>query len=313
MIRKIILIVAFIFICWPSLANDALKPNEPHDAQLITSDIDHFWEAFDAMADGDPTVTLQELYLDRASPGLNDFIRLRIQGVEELLEVIQAHPQYYASLRERTPQVATMEPHIRESFSKFKELYPEAHFPDVYFVVGRMNSGGTASDTGLLIGTEMYGLCEGTPTTELGDWHQQVLKCIDGLPHIVTHELIHFEQPSIPADQRSLLSQSIREGSADFISELISGKHINTHIHEYCLPREAELWAEFKQEMNGSEMGAWLYGGQQDGRPADIGYFFGYRIAQAYYDKADDEKTAIRDILLIDDFKKFLAVSGYAP
>ncbi len=137
--------------------------------------------------------------------------------------------------------------------------------------------------------------------------------CIDGLPHIVAHELIHFEQPPIPNDQRTLLAQTVHEGSADFLGELISGRHINGHIHEYCLPREAELWAEFKEEMNGTDIGGWMYGGQPEGRPADIGYFFGYRIAEAYYNQADDKKKAIRDILLIDDFNEFLAASGYAP
>jgi hypothetical protein len=314
MFRHFFLLIALVLILFPAHSDaDRPAPNDPGDAQLVTTDIDHFWEAFDAMADGDTVAALQSLYFDRASPGLKDFIRLRIQSVEELMGVINAHPLYYASLREGSMKVASMESDIRKSFRTFKDLYPDAHFPNVYFLIGRMNSGGTASDMGLLIGMEMYGLCEGTPREELGEWHQQVLMCIDGLPHIVAHELIHFEQPPIPNDQRTLLAQTVHEGSADFLGELISGRHINGHIHEYCLPREAELWAEFKEEMNGTDIGGWMYGGQPEGRPADIGYFFGYRIAEAYYNQADDKKKAIRDILLIDDFNEFLAASGYAP
>ncbi len=44
--------------------------------------------------------------------------------------------------------VAKAEPAIREAFRKLKDLYPEAVFPDVYFVIGRFNSGGTASRHG---------------------------------------------------------------------------------------------------------------------------------------------------------------------
>jgi hypothetical protein len=38
----------------------------------------------------------------------------------------------------------------------------------------------------------------------------------------------------------------------------------------------------------------------------------GYRIAQAYYERAADKKTAIRDILRVKDVEDFLKRSGYA-
>jgi hypothetical protein len=39
----------------------------------------------------------------------------------------------------------------------------------------------------------------------------------------------------------------------------------------------------------------------------------GYRITQAYYDRAPDKRQAITDILSIRDFDAFLAASGYRP
>jgi hypothetical protein len=47
-------------------------------------------------------------------------------------------------------------------------------------------------------------------------------------------------------------------------------------------------------------------------RPKDLGYYMGYRIAQAYYDSASDKREAIRDILAIRDAHEFLKKSGYA-
>ena len=39
--------------------------------------------------------------------------------------------------------------------------------------------------------------------------------------------------------------------------------------------------------MAGSDVSDWLYGGTPRGdRPADLGYFVGFRIAQAYYERA---------------------------
>jgi len=39
----------------------------------------------------------------------------------------------------------------------------------------------------------------------------------------------------------------------------------------------------------------------------------GYQIVEAYYDRADDKREAIRDILTIQDAEAFLDASGYAP
>jgi uncharacterized protein YjaZ len=65
--------------------------------------------------------------------------------------------------------------------------------------------------------------------------------------------------------------------------------------------------------MNERETAGWLYGGQPEGRPADLGYFFGYRIARAYYERAEDKTRALREILTATDFPRLLEVSGYAP
>ena len=47
------------------------------------------------------------------------------------------------------------------------------------------------------------------------------------------------------------------------------------------------------------------------GRPADLGYYIGYHIKKAYYDRAPDKARAIREILHIADARQFLARSGY--
>jgi len=60
-------------------------------------------------------------------------------------------------------------------------------------------------------------------------------------------------------------------------------------------------------------MSQWLYGGADEatGRPADLGYFMGFRICQAYYQQAKDKKQAIVEILNTRDFNRLLADSGY--
>ncbi len=203
-----------------------------------------------------------------------------------------------------------MEP-IRASFRKLKALYGGALFTDVYLMVGKMNSGGTYTENALLIGVEMYGRTKDTPFEELSDRHKQVIKPIGEIPHIVAHELIHYQQ-KYPKTSKTLLGASIGEGSADFIAELISGSHINQHLHAYGNPKEWELWQEFKQAMFTNDTALWLYnGGKIKDRPADLGYYVGYKIAEAYYKQLPDNKQAIKDILEIKDFDNFLKSSKY--
>ena len=108
-------------------------------------------------------------YLDAGSAGLKEFDRLRIEGPAKLAATVASHPRYYESLRGREARIAEFEPAIRDSLHAMQRLYPAAIFPDVYIVIGRMNSGGTLSPTGLLVGLEMYGRHEGWPEDELGD------------------------------------------------------------------------------------------------------------------------------------------------
>lgn len=200
---------------------------------------------------------------------------------------------------------------MRAAFRKLKDIYSDAVFPDVYLLIGRMNSGGTFTPNALLIGVDMYGMTPTTPKDELSDWHKQVLKPIDEIPYIVAHELIHYQQ-KYPAGERSLLGASIGEGSADFIAELIAGSHINKHLHTFGDPKERELWSEFKNSMAANDTSLWLYNGNKvKDRPADLGYYMGYKIAEAYYKNAADKKQAVRDILEIKDFNAFFSASKY--
>jgi uncharacterized protein YjaZ len=64
--------------------------------------------------------------------------------------------------------------------------------------------------------------------------------------------------------------------------------------------------------MRGPDSSEWLYNGTSaKGRPADLGYYLGYKIAQAYYQGGRDKKRAIRDILEAQDFEQFLRKSEY--
>ncbi|HEY0459432.1 MAG TPA: DUF2268 domain-containing putative Zn-dependent protease [Pyrinomonadaceae bacterium] len=285
----------------------------PDAAKFVTSDINLFWAAFDKAKPENDLIVYRDEYLKKGSVGLQEFTRLRIGSSCSLVNSISASPKYYAALRESSLKVAAYEKRTRAVFHKLKEIYPEAVFPDVYFVIGRMNSAGTLSDKGLLIGVDMFGKNEGAPVDELGVWHKAVVSSVDRLPYIVAHELIHYQQ-KYPREsgEWTLLGKALNEGIADFVGELIAGDTINPHLDKYANPIEKELWLEFKKEMAGTDASNWLYQGDKTvGKPADLGYWMGYKIAESYYKNAKDKKQAVREILEIKDFQKFLADSRY--
>lgn len=298
----LVLLTLFITIC--SYAQN----RDPLATEIITADLDRFWIALEKAGPEVNPEALDQYYLKPGSKGIKGFTKGRIKNAEHLAAVIKSHAQFYHSIKPSIDSIANMKTQIRQSLVKLKEIYPDAIFPPVYFVIGALTSGGTSSKDGLIIGAEMYGRSQNTPTEELNDWLQSVIKPVKELPHIVAHELIHFQQHY---DGGTLLAASIKEGSADFLAELISGRHINQLAHEFANPQERELWFEFKEKMNGKDYTGWLYSSVK-GRPNDLGYWMGNKITKAYYDQAPDKEAAINDILNIKNFDRFLEQSGYA-
>lgn len=62
------------------------------------------------------------------------------------------------------------------------------------------------------------------------------------------------------------------------------------NIKEYGDLHEKALWQEFKNSLCKNNGADWLYnGGTVKDKPADLGYYIGYKIAQAYYENAKDK------------------------
>ncbi len=314
--KEKILLLLIIFTFSNALAaqnpdnNETPRNTNPDAAKIVTSDIALFWKAFDMAKPENDLIVYRDEYFKKGSVGLNEFRRARIGNSCALVDMINAHPKYYASLRESSAKIETYKPQMQASFRRLKEIYPEAVFPDVYFLIGRMNSAGTLSDKGLLIGVDMFGKTDEKSLEGMSDWHKAVVVKIERIPFIVAHELIHYQQKN--SFNQTLLARSIGEGVADFVAELIAGDTINPHLHKYGNPREKELWLEYKKEMAGNDVGNWMYQGEKaKNKPADLGYYMGYKIAESYYKNSADKKQAVKDILEIKDFQKFLADSKY--
>ena len=318
--RTVAFTICVLLISTPAIAQSGPHLNrDPATVKFVTSDIVNFWRAYDLAAketDKAKRVAIfQTEYLDKGSPGLKDFVRLRIKTAENLVNTIDRMPKYYASIRPQTLQVQRMEKRMRAAFVKFKSIYPAAVFPDVYFLIGVANSGGTTGPSGLLIGIEMYGKTANSPQDELSSWLRVVLSTVDHVPAIVAHESCHYNQRYNTApDQRHLLGKSLQEGACDTIGELISGRTINEHLKVYGRTHDAEIWRDFEADMYKSDYSKWIYNASTaKEKPADLGYYVGYLITRAYYKNAKNKRQAIHDILNIQDARAFFDASGVRP
>ena len=264
----------------------------PDSSVFLTKDITNFWKAFDHFEKDSSINPFGKEYIDIGSSGVKGFIPNRIKDAENLFKTVKQRKGDYEKVRANTLHIKEKEKQCRSTFYALKYWYPEAKFPPVYFIIGAYNSGGTFNEDGIFIGAEMQ--------TD-----------INNIPYIVAHELIHFQQKNW-SENPTLLQQSIVEGSADFLGELISGVNTNKVASDYGNRNEYKLCKEFAARMDSVNYTDWMYSvSGKDDRPNDLGYWMGYKITQEYFKKSSDKKKAVQEILDIKDYKQFLNKSEF--
>lgn len=307
------LIVVAILVCAPVEAapQQRLTSNVTPDAteaEFVYDDIENFLHAREAIAGGlDSAEALRTLYFDRASPGLLMFVEKYDLTVERLLAAMEKYPEAYARIGESLGALQEQKPSFVSAYEAIERTLPGAVFPPTYFVVAGYRGIGSGSIEGPLISIE-----KNTPRS---------IREGDLVPTLV-HEMVHMEQLAAVGEAyfdifsgpgRTLLANSIREGGATWMAELITGgsRHKN-EARDYYLAHEAQLWEAFSRDMYGTEMGDWLWETPANPeQPQDLGYAIGARIVETYYVNADDPGRAAVEIMSITDYPDFLRRSGY--
>ena len=287
---KLNLICTSLFIVFSNLifAQSNFSDN-PLDAVFETTDSKNFWEAFDKMDKTKQNPFVE--YMQKGSLGVKGFTENRILNADSLFSAVKKRKANYELSRNVLDGLPSKEKRVRAIYSALKYWYPKAKFPPIYFVYGRFNSGGTSSPEGIIIGTEK-------------------LQNLDGISGLIAHELIHYQQKIEGKDV--LLKWCLLEGGADFIGELISGESINKFEYKYGEQNLDKLCQEFLTRLKNPDYQDWLYGtSKKDDRPNDLGYWIGYKITEAYFNKQKDKQKAIEEILNIKDPMQFLKQSGF--
>jgi len=303
---------------WSKIVNSVKKQDglndDPAKARFVTDDIHRFWKAYHK-AQKDTShykAIFKREYFDKSTRGMDDYMALKVNGFDAFITHIRSAPKFYASIEKNTLAVDAYKENFLKAFQAFKRIYPAAKFPDVYFVIGAFTSAGTVSDEGLLIGLNQTCQTDDTPVDEFNFRLRTRMNKLALLPYVIPHEMIHFQQSGLKSDTTTL-KYAIVEGMADFLGELVSGGNPNAVLYKWAEGKERTIWDKFKKDMFLNKYDNWIGNSSQatpDNLP-DQGYWVGYQICKAYYDKALDKQKAVNEMLHIQDYKLFLEQSGW--
>ncbi len=289
-----------------------------------TRDIANFWIAHDAIrAESDPARKKQlinTLYIDKGTPGLHALMQARGYTDDQYVAAINDWPRYWASVRSLTGRAFAATAALEADLTVLKRLYPALRPASITYAIGVLRTGGTTLDDKVLIGAELALGDDSVDVSELPAPLQTRLRTFyasqpfhnNGQNNI--HEYIHTQQ----VDAGDTLAQyALREGVAELVAELVTGKKPDLPLYVYGPAHEAELKVRFQADRRGNDYRDWLYNSSNNRfGVSDLGYYVGYRIAGAYYAAQPDKTKAIADLLELryDDVAAVDAVierSGY--
>lgn len=274
-------------------------------AQTIhTTDIANFWIAYDKIQQSNSLDRqldiINSIYLNPGTEGLQKFCKIMNYTDSAYVKAIVDCPKFWNSLRLKTTSLEETSALIQNHLVKLKGLYPNLQVADLFLCLGLGNSGGKPIGKDLVIGLE---LALGDSSINTSEYTSQSKKDFynsaqsGGLEHIAIHEYIHTQQKNVKNNY--VLKQAIREGSCDFIAELVVNKKLNLGYIKYGYAHYDETLNQLKADLVNPNYNNWFYNSKVE-TIKDLGYFAGYAIAKKYYENSADKKKAIAEIIDLD-------------
>ncbi|MGB6317035.1 MAG: hypothetical protein WBG08_00245 [Litorimonas sp.] len=309
----------------PAAAETAAVPLPDYVYDL--ADAERFAVLFDR-TDGAPSVAqIQSDYLDGAGRGVEIFTPYRIVSAEHLAQQVSEQAEMYRrGIDVCLPAAREAEPMLHAVYAELTKLFPDRTMPDIHFVFGAGNSGGTAAPDAQVIGLEV--VCAVRESRAEID---------QKLRFFFAHETVHAFQPPTDFDllfRDPLLHGVLREGFADYIAWRVTGEVPDADRDLWATERGKTLWREFERDRqlilasiaDGSttletwsdEAVAarqnWLgnYKRVPEGWPHEMGYWIGRQIVTDYISRADDPDAAFQAVLGMTDPAAILQATRYA-
>ena len=287
----------------------ACQPSPPPSSNIVTSDIQSFWEAYDKIISTDDTLQqakyLKELFLDKSSPGQQAMMDVRQYTAERYLDAIHNYPKFWNSIRENSKKAASLSADLEKGIEKLRRLYPSLSPAKIYFTMGILRSNGTTLDSMVLIGSEQAMADQNTVTEEFPEEIRAGKRTyfdsnpIKNLVLLNVHEYVHTQQKPMVYN---LLSQCIYEGVAEFVSTIAMEEESVVPAVQFGKANLEAVRDKFERDMfTNNKTNEWLWSDAENGFGVrDLGYFIGYEICERYYNNATDKSKAIKDLIELD-------------
>jgi len=299
-VKKITILFFFVWFS-KSLEAQGYKTSEPDSIKIITTDVDNFWNTYDKLSLAqtltDTIQVIQEYYLDKASNGLQEYIKASGSAASDFSNAIKNHKNYLLSIHPATTSIQNYKSRIVDAARKLKSMYPPASFPQICFVMGKFEVGGTQFPDLLYIGAELICASPASSLQEIKEDLRPMISQVDNIATVCIHEVIHFQQKY--QDAKNITDGALIEGGADFITKQITGRATAQSCFEYGYKHEKELRVEFKNQDSSQNFVKWFVNipDTLNHRPGMLGYFIGYRICEEYYRNSTNKTAALREII----------------
>jgi Bacterial Ig-like domain len=277
-------------------------------ANIITSDIDNFWAAYDKIITTRDTLQqmayLNEMYIKKGSDGLKTIMEVKNYTPKAYLEAINNYPLFWQSVRANTYKSKQISTEINAGIEQLRAAYPAFRPAPIYFTMGLFRTNGKAEQGKVLIGTEMALMDTTMNIKELPDELAHVRTYIKENPikNIVllsVHESVHTQQKEIV---ENLLCASLYEGVGEFVSTKVTGRPSTAPAIPFGSANEAAVKAQFEADIFiPSKLYSWLWGTPKNQfKVRDLGYYIGYAICERYYNAAKDKQAALKKMIELD-------------
>lgn len=314
----------FIFILLIVIVTSCQNKEEKL-TNVITSDIDNFWKAYDLIVEETDSLKqiqlIDSLYIQKGTVGLEKIMEVRSYSAEEYVELINNYPNFFGSIRPNTLKSKQLASELNSGIEKLEAIYPDLKPAKIYFTMGCMRTNGTTTDSLVLIGSELAMADSQTDISEFEGQTKEWLETyfstdpIDNLVLLNVHEYIHTQQnPQV----NNLLSIAIREGVAEFVSTLAMDIPSATPAIDFGKKNALAVREKFELEMfYPNNQPKWFWSNYpNDFGVRDLGYYVGYQMCENYYDQTKDKKEAIKKMIELDytnedEVEEFVKKAGY--
>ena len=274
---------------------------------IVTTDINNFWKAYDqikATKDSATQITIiQDSYISKGTLGLKALMEVRNYTPQGFVNAINRYPNYWSSVRANTLKVGDYAQKIETAVASLNKLYLLKP-AKIYFSIGALRTGGTTLADKVLIGAEISMADDKTNTEELQKDFPHLVsffktRPIDGLIFTNVHEYVHTQQKTTIGN--TLLSQVILEGVAELLAEKALKVFSPNPQIAFGKANDTKIKAAFKKEMFSTSVANWLYNSpNNEFKMRDLGYYVGYAICEKFYNLSKDKKAAIKEMIELD-------------